>query len=88
MTKVLLIVNGYPTKENYANIFIKNQAAALIDAGIEVGVLIIDIRSIRQIRRLGFYKDKSNDLPAWWISFPCCGRRRHPFCRVSGCKRA
>ena len=70
MTKVLIMVDGYPVKENYANIFIKNQATALESAGIDVAVLIIDIRSIRRFRRFGFYKEESSELPIWRVSFP------------------
>ena len=70
MIKVLFIVNGYPGKDSYANIFLKNQADALKAAGIDIAVLIIDIRSIRRIRRFGLYKEDSEEIPTWRISFP------------------
>lgn len=70
MTKVLFIVNGYPSKKDYANIFIKTQADALKNYGVDVAVLIIDIRSIRRIRRFGFYKEDTGKIPTWRVSFP------------------
>lgn len=70
MPKILFIVDGYPTKRNYANIFIKNQATAIKAAGYDVAVLIIDIRSIRRIRRFGFYKESSCVIPVYRVSFP------------------
>ena len=70
MPKVLFLVDTYPDKHNYANIFVQNQANGLKSAGIEVAILIIDIRSIRRLRRFGFYKEEVFDLPTWRISVP------------------
>lgn len=70
MIKVLFIVDGYPDGHSYANIFIKNQVVALKSAGIDIAVLIIDIRSIRRIRRFGFHKENSKEIPTWRVSFP------------------
>jgi L-malate glycosyltransferase len=70
MTKVLIMVDGFPAKHNYANIFIKNQALAIKAAGFDVAILIIDIRSIRRIRRFGFHKEASDELLIWRVSFP------------------
>lgn len=70
MTKVLLLVDGYPGKENYANIFIKNQAIALKSAGFDIAVLIVDIRSIRRFRRFGIYREITEVIPTWRVSIP------------------
>ena len=73
MTKVLFIADGYPGKKSPTNLFIKNQAVALNERGIQIGVLVVDIRSIRRIRKLGFYKSMIDDIPVWHISFPWGG---------------
>lgn len=70
MIKVLFIVDGYPDRHSYANIFLKAQAVALKAAGIDIAVLIIDIRSIRRRRRFGFHKENSEEIPTWRVSFP------------------
>jgi glycosyltransferase involved in cell wall biosynthesis len=70
MTKVLMLVDGFPTKHSHANIFIKTQAIALKNAGIDIAILIVDIRSIRRFRRFGFYKEPETEIPTWRISFP------------------
>jgi glycosyltransferase involved in cell wall biosynthesis len=70
MIKILFIVDGYPDNQNYANIFIKNQVTALKAAGFDIAVLIIDIRSFRHIRRFGFYKEVTTEMPTWRLSIP------------------
>lgn len=70
MIKILFIVDGYPDRHSYANIFIKTQANALKAAGIDIAVLIIDIRSLRRIRRFGMHKEVSEEIPTWRVSFP------------------
>src|SRR5450759_5187242 len=73
MTKVLFIVDGYPDQKSSANIFVKNQARSLKDRGIEVGVMVIDIRSIRRLRRYGIHKSIIDDISVWYIAFPWGG---------------
>lgn len=73
MTKVLFIVDGYPDNKRATNIFIKNQANALRRKGLEIGVMVLDIRSIRRIRKFGFYKSIIDDIPVWIVSFPWGG---------------
>jgi glycosyltransferase involved in cell wall biosynthesis len=73
MTKVLFIVDGYPDNKRATNIFIKNQATALRSKGIEIGVMVVDIRSVRRIRKFGFYKSIIDDIPVWHVSFPWGG---------------
>ena len=70
MSKILFIVDGYPDKQSIANIFVQNQVKAISAFGFEVAVLIIDVRSIRHIRRFGFYKEDKYDIPIWRVSFP------------------
>ena len=70
MPKILFLVDTYPDKHNYANIFVQNQAIGLKSAGLDIAILIIDIRSIRKLRRFGFYKEEAFDLPTWRISVP------------------
>lgn len=70
MIKILYLVDGYPSRDSYANIFIKNQITLIREAGFNVGVLIIDIRSIRKIRRFGFYKEISEGIPLYKLSIP------------------
>jgi L-malate glycosyltransferase len=73
MTKVLFIVNGYPDQKSSANIFVKIQARSLKDRGIDVGVMVVDIRSIRRLRRHGIHKEIIDEIPVWYISFPWGG---------------
>ncbi len=70
MTKVLFIVNGYPDQNSSANIFVKNQAESLKNKGIEIGVMVVDIRSILRLRRYGIHKSIINHIPVWFIAFP------------------
>ncbi len=64
------MADGFPSDNSYANIFIKNQALALFNSGHTVGVLVIDMRSVRRLRRWGYTKEKFSGLPVYRISFP------------------
>lgn len=70
MAKILFIVNGFPSNKSYANIFIKNQILAIKESGFEVGVFLIDMRSLRKFRKHGFYKSTTDELPIYTLSFP------------------
>jgi len=57
--KVLLLPSWYPNKKNMLNgVFFKEQAEALVNEGIEVIVLSIDIKDIRKIN----FAEKLNKL--------------------------
>lgn len=70
MAKILFIVDGFPSEKSYANIFIKNQILAIKSAGFEVGIFLINMRSIRKIRKFGFYKKNADDIPIYTLSLP------------------
>lgn len=70
--RVLILTHIYPTLDKaYAGSFIHRQVMALNKKDIEVIVLHLDMRSIRQKRRYGFYKCQMENVDIYRCSFPC-----------------
>lgn len=73
MSKILFIINGYPDQKSSANIFVKNQAQGLKKKGYDIGVMVIDLRSVRRFRKYGINKRLIDNIPVWFIAFPWGG---------------
>ena len=70
--KVLLIARGYPQKHNKRmGLFEKEQAIALKKCGCDVAYAVVDLRSIRRRRKLGyhFFEDE-HGIKVFEISWP------------------
>jgi glycosyltransferase involved in cell wall biosynthesis len=75
---IFIISRGYPSKAEPLNgIFELDQAKALINIGYNVIFVVLDFRSIRKLRRFGFFSRQVNDVQCFHISFPL-GNIEHP----------
>ena len=69
--KILVVARGYPKPENrMLGLFEGDQACALKDAGHEVAYAVLDMRSIRHKRRLGYHRFIENGMPVYEIGIP------------------
>lgn len=74
--KILVINNVYPDVDHPTPfIFVHQQVKALINNGIEVRVLDIDLRSYRWKRKWGVYKDIFEGVVVYRFSFPFVTRK-------------
>ncbi len=70
--KILFLSGEYPSTENQiTSIFIHNQVKALQSKGIEVAVLVVDIRSIRKKRKYGYTKRTFDGVQVYQYAIPC-----------------
>lgn len=70
--KVLILSGDYPNYNNpFPSIFVHNQAKALQLKGIDVAVLVFDMRSIRKKRKLGFSKYVYKGVQIYRYAIPC-----------------
>ena len=67
---ILIVDNGYPTKEDTRGIFSLDQAKALKSMGHKVVMVALDLRSIRRKRRLGYRKLSVEGIDVFSVSFP------------------
>lgn len=68
---VFIVSNGIPKEKGKINgIFAFDQAKALSEIGYNVYFLVLDARSIRHKRELGFSKYIFKDIPVYEYSFP------------------
>ncbi|MCR3905730.1 MAG: glycosyltransferase [Tenericutes bacterium] len=68
---VLIVSRGYPTDKDYINgVFEFDQALALSKNGLKIVLIVLDLRSIRHIRKYGFYNDSRNGIEIEVASFP------------------
>lgn len=68
---ILVVANGIPKKSGEINgIFAFDQAKALSNEGVNVFFAVIDTRSIRHIRKFGFYKYVKDGIPVYECSIP------------------
>lgn len=78
MKNVLIISRGVPSEKYPLNgIFEFDQAKALKKHGLDVVLFILDFRSIRRIRRIGFFEDYKEGIKCFTLSFPL-GNIEHP----------
>lgn len=68
---ILCISPVYPSKK-YPNsvVFVHKQVQALVEAGHSVIVIDIDLRSLRWVRKAGFYKDEFQGITVYRCSWP------------------
>ena len=70
--KILFLTGSYPSINcPTPSIFTHNQAKAVQKQGADVSVLVIDMRSIRRKRRLGFSKDVYDGITVYRMALPC-----------------
>lgn len=70
--KILFVTSIYPSdKESVAGIFIHQQAKALKKLGVDVDVLLVDVRSIRKRRTIGFSEYIYGQIKVYRYSLPC-----------------
>lgn len=69
--KVLFITNIYPSlREPNRGVFIQNQVRALKKKGIEISVLVLDYRSLRHNKKIGFRIERNEGVNVYNFSFP------------------
>jgi len=70
--KIIIIARGYPTDKYKMNgIFEFDQARALVEAGVKVVYLAIDVRSIRRWRKWGYDSFIKEGVQIEAINIPC-----------------
>ncbi len=67
---ILIVSNGYPTKEYKRGIFALDQAKALKAAGHKVALVALDLRSIRRRRALGYSRLSVEGIDVFSVSIP------------------
>ena len=67
---ILIVSNGYPTKEYKRGIFALDQAKALKAAGHKVAMVALDLRSIRRRRALGYSRLSVEGVDVFSVSIP------------------
>ncbi len=67
---ILIVANGYPTKEYKRGIFALDQAKALKSAGHKVAMIALDLRSIRRRRALGYRRLTVDGVDVFSVSVP------------------
>ena len=67
---ILIVSNGYPTKQYKRGIFAMDQAKALKSAGHKVALIALDLRSIRRKRKLGYERLTVDGIDVFSVSFP------------------
>ena len=81
--KVAIVTRGIPDSQNLMNgIFEMDQAKALVKAGVEVKLLVVDLRSVRRKRKFGLSKVKQNGVDCYIISVPLGIAPYSVFCKV------
>lgn len=69
--KILIVARAYPKKENrMLGLFEKDQAIALRKAGYDVIYAVLDFRSVRRKRKLGFVRFDDCDIPVFEMNIP------------------
>lgn len=69
--KIFFLVCDYPSESNPTNsIFIHNQAKALSKSGNEIAVMLLDYRSVRKKRKLGFDTYKYDGIRVFRMAVP------------------
>ena len=69
--KVLIVTNIYPSNEEpNRGVFVQNQVRALYQNGVDAAILLLDYRSLRHNRKIGFRVEKSDDMDVYILSFP------------------
>ena len=69
--KILYLVETYPDfAETSPNIFVHNQVKEIQKKGIEVAILKIDLRSVKNNKKLGFWKYVYEDVQVFCVSMP------------------
>lgn len=70
--KLLFVTRVFPDEHGFqGGVFILNQARALIRAGHEAAVLLLDFRSPRRKRRWGFSRYRLDGVEVYRWAFPC-----------------
>lgn len=70
--RVFIIARGYPTEKYKMNgIFEFDQAKALVEAGVEIVYIAVDVRSIRRWRKWGYESLDKNGVHIEVVNVPC-----------------
>ncbi|SCI75168.1 Glycogen synthase [uncultured Clostridium sp.] len=69
--RILIVARGFPTPETpLSAMFERDQAKALAACGHEVIVAVMDLRSARRKRKLGFYHTQKQGLKVYYAALP------------------
>lgn len=69
--KILFIARGYPKLENkMLGIFERDQALAIKKLGHEVAYVVLDLRSIRRKRKMGYNRFCDSGIPVYEMNIP------------------
>lgn len=70
--RIFIISRGIPTRKYPGNgIFEYSQAKALAQLGHEIHYIVLDMRSIRRIRRFGYWDEEKDGIYIHKVDMPC-----------------